>query len=164
MDTALIQDVLEYMRNHSKEPLGIYTILEGLKSEFNIPISIPVLESTLKEMQDKGYIYPAGGYWYITYPGFKTRDLKQSPASKYQQFQSNFQHVTANTRETYLDKWKETIQNYYKFFKETHPEYSKWFTYVERSKGQLDEFFKDVLALFLKWNITNEPLVKYPEE
>lgn len=164
MDTSLAQSVLKFMNKHKTEPLGLYTIQGGLEQEQNVQTSAPVLESTLKEMQDSGYIYPTGGYWYLTHPGSGALDAKRSPAAKYQQIQSQFQHVNAKSRDASLDAWRSTLQEYYKFFKETHPEYQDWFKYVERSKGQMDEFFKDTLALFLKWDITKEPLVKYPQE
>lgn len=82
MDIELVQNILKYMFEHKEEPLRVFTILNGLKSEFNENVLAPVLESSLKEMQDNRYVYLAGGYWYLTPHGaisFRTRSISDNP-------------------------------------------------------------------------------------
>jgi hypothetical protein len=133
-------------------------------------------EKPLQDMQKLGYVYKVqSGYWYVTKPGMDivsgVKKLQPKGTNVYNTITRSYTELTPVMREAQIQKsrayvtaLKKLMVEYYQHFKLNHPQYSKFYKYMENSPANEEEFYKDVQALFLTRDINSQDLLKYPQE
>ena len=170
MDKQLAQQILEYLDGNTGTPLTSNEIASSISQD-------PVLvDNALKQLHTLGYTYTVqSGYWYLTLPGKKvamqTLKLNAKGTPEYSKIQSNYETLTPEKRQKQFDKDQESykaleaeLRLYYKTFQNNHPEYNKLYKFFETSPANKQEFFKDVHAMLLSWDVGKHQILRYPEE
>ena len=171
MDNTFIQQVVSYLNDNSGRPTTSQDIFDYLK-EAGYPVSSGEdLQVELREMGQKGLIYPHGGYWYPTYHStvWGASDASARgwyPERHYNKVYKSYEtQVTPkrNDRMAYVEVWKKELSKYYDHFKKNHPEYGEAFKWLDSSKANFNEFIMDAMAIFLGMDMAH-PAIKYENE
>ena len=143
---------------------------------FQLPLYLTIVAAldflkvakTLQDLQKMGYPYKVQtGYWYMTLPGSQVAKQEKALAAKgatgYGKLVTKYQEMTPEDRSKIFPQggatregraYSKTLRNdmveYYNYFRQTHPEYEKFFKYMDNSQTNEEELFKDVLAILLK--------------
>ena len=169
MDKVLGQQVLTNMAGQQGVPLTSPEIATQIEAD---PVQT---EKALYDMQRLGYVYKVqSGYWYVTKPGMDiaqgTKKLQPKGTNVYNTMSRQYTELTPEMREqqikksrTFVAGIKKVMYEYFQHFKLNHPEYAKFFKYMDNSPANEEEFYKDVQAMFLKWDMTKGGL-PYPQE
>lgn len=154
---------------------------------FQLPLYLTIVAAldflkvakTLQDLQKMGYPYKVQtGYWYMTLPGSQVakqeKTLTARRATAYSKLTTKYQAMTADQRakifpqggatkegKAYLKTLRNDMVEYFNYFRQTHPELSK---YMDNSQTNEEAFFKDIQAMLLQWDVGNHPMLAYSNE
>jgi Mn-dependent DtxR family transcriptional regulator len=170
MDKELAQKVLVYMLSNETIPLTGQEIAASIEAD---PVQV---DKTLQDLQRMGYTYKVNtGYWYMTLPGSKIAageknllargtTVYNTLAKKYEGLDPDARNAAVQKSRAYTTSLITAMQEYYDYFRHTHPEYKKFFTYMDNSPTNEEEFFKDVQAMLLRWDVGTHEKLAYSGE
>lgn len=171
MDNTFVQQVVSYLNDNAGRPTTSQDIFDYLKAAGYPITSGEDLQTDLREMQQKGLLYPHEGYWYPTYHStvWGASDASARgwyPERHYNKVYKSYEKQVKpdrNDRMSYIEEWKKELSKYYDHFKKNHPEYGELFKWLDSSKANFNEFIMDAMAIFLRMDMTH-PAIKYENE
>jgi uncharacterized protein YjbI with pentapeptide repeats len=175
VDKTVVKVVINYLSSQRGTPTTAEEVFNYLNSS-GIPVtSLQDVQTILNEMHAAALIYPAAisgneVYWYITKAGSEWKPTSRvTPEQQYTKLAEGFKGAEPATRNTYMTSWQSKLLPYYEYFQQNHPEYTNFFSWLNADPEAYKEFCKDVLALFMRMDISHKQIAyksesyKYPE-
>jgi hypothetical protein len=85
-------------------------------------------------------------------------------AKKYEGLDPDTRNAEATKSRAYVNGLRHAMVEYYNYFRQTHPEYEKFFKYMYNSPVNEEEFFKDVQAMMLRLEVGTHEKLAYSGE
>ncbi|MCK9543445.1 MAG: hypothetical protein M0R03_15600 [Novosphingobium sp.] len=164
------EQIIKFFQNNPSLPHTIEDISTSLGMD------VATINQALGELLQLGYVYHTGAqnaklkrtqYWYPTKYAIRygtypiTKDW--TPAEDYKKHALGLKDLTPESREQRYEDLKGLVEEYFPYFAENHPEYTKLLTWLNRQLAQKKEFIKDTIAIFLRMQMSHK-LIAYHEK